>query len=136
MEVCTKGYFNLEHNQAFEPFVKEGNFNILRQIYIKILDKEEIKKIFNVLINYGENIKHPVFNCKEGGILIRLNTQKLSKYMGKNMLSTPRVEWINKEFTVRFNVKKYKLDSKYEINKGEKIEGLNFILTNIELDVK
>jgi hypothetical protein len=124
-----KGYLNLTNNPSLEPYLDGGNFNELKQIYIKILDKECIEKIYKQMLRFPDRAL-PIYKSLEGGILIKLCTKKLSKYMNQTMLKTPRKDWIDKEYTVKFNIVPYSFLSSSE----KQVEGINFILDNLILE--
>lgn len=131
MSVCKiEGYLNTSHNPKLFAEVESGPLNDIKNIYIKILDDEFVQKIKNILLISKKTLKPdekfytPIFYAKEGGLLVKLSTQKLSKYMGQLMLKTPRKEWFDKKYSVEFSFKKYSYDS----NKG-----VHFILKSIDL---
>lgn len=129
MEVNTEGYLNPQYNKDLFSQVDGGILNDIKTIYIKLLD-EDMTKVTNILKIYNKNtnLSIPIFNSKEGGKVIKLSTQKLSKYIGKSMLNTTRKDWFNKKYNVKFTIKKYKF---YQNDK--EINGIKFILKELEL---
>lgn len=141
MEITLEGYLNSDHNLDLFAQVESGPLNNIKHIYIKILDDEDVDKLKNILKQWSSNNKiyTPISYADEGGLLIKINTQKLSKYMGILMLKTERKEWFNKKFKVRFLIKKYSFVNNFkrkendEYDNKSKIHGIHFILKNIEL---
>src|SRR6185437_14586379 len=134
MEVNLEGYLNPENNQSLVENLREEHLNKVKKIYIKLVDKEETIKIKNVVKQWNSSVDlfTPIHRANEDGFLIKLNTQKLEKYLGYLMLKTPRKEWLNKKYKVKFVIRKYSFNNTFE-NDNKKINGLHFILKNIDL---
>jgi len=131
MEIVVKGYLNFEHNP---DLINDKSWNDVKHIYIKILDKEDRDKIKNVMNNWknSENLHKPISSASDGGMLLRINTQKINKYLGLKMVKTPVSEWFNKMYVVRFSLRKYSFKNIYT-KEVKMICGINFILKNIDL---
>ena len=134
MEVAVEGYLNPNHNPKLYAEVVEGPLDDVKSVFIKLIDGAQIEKLKNVLKQYqknGVNINTPVCKAKEGGLGLKLNTQKLSKYMGLFMLRTPRADWFNKAYKVRFTVHRYSYS--HPEDPENKIQGISFLLKGLDL---
>lgn len=131
MELTVQGYLNSEHN--IELFIKKTPLDDVKTLYIKLLDSEFKKKIKNVILNHKidiNTVKVPILLALEGGLILKIKTQKFTKYLGDKMKLIDRNEWCNQKYIIKFMMKKYTFIDK--IN-NKKINGFNFILKSIDL---
>lgn len=127
MEFNINGYLNLVHNP---DLIINGEWNEkIKTIFIKILDIKDIKKIKNVIKNWSStlNVK-PYYNCYEGGLMIKISTQKIRKYMGLKMIQSN--DRFDKCYSIRLSIKNWSI---YDKHSSENIYGISFILKKIEL---
>ena len=133
MEVKISGYLNSIYNPKI---LDKDGLNVIKAIYIKVLDSEDVEKVKNVLKHWSQNsdvkIYTPVCYADEGGWLIKLSTQKLTSYIGDLMKKTSKQEWLNKKYNIKFKVKKYAFNDK---SNNTKINGIHFILKHIDLEI-
>lgn len=127
------GYLNAVHNTDLNNIINEDKkLDSVKKIVIKILDKDELIKLNNIIKNLQveDHCKIPIKKAKEGGILIKINTRKLFSYLDISMMNISKKEWFDKLFTVEFTIKKYSyVDPKSHTH----IKGIMFILKNIKL---
>jgi len=130
------GYLNFSNNCDLQLLSNGGDLNSLKNIYIKILDNDEILKLRNIMNNFNEHkvdkLNMPIKICNEGGYLVKLNTIKFSKCLSNAMLNTPRDKWNNQEYLVKFKILKYEFKTK---NTDSIIKGARFLLTSIKLNI-
>jgi hypothetical protein len=145
MEVVLEGYLNQCHNEKL--FQSETSLKEIKNIHLKLLDRENIKKLTNVLKHWegggssgggsgsggggsgsDQKIFTPITCAPEGGLMVKILTPKFTKYLGPGMIKLSINDWNNKKYKIRFGIKKYVFN-----DHGEKIHGLNFILKSIEL---
>src|SRR5271168_621501 len=106
MELNIEGYLNPEHNP---DLVQDGIWNeTIKIINLKVLDKTTKIKIKNIIKNWSQdNLSVPIFQAREGGLIVRIATQKIRKYMCQRMIQTSATERLNKCYSVRVSIRKY-----------------------------
>ena len=120
-----KGYINKSCNK--EMFNKK--IEDIKSIYIKLLDYEDIQKVKNVVNTYKtEKLSIPIYTSPEGGILIKVTTRKLTKYLQSKL---PLESWDNKMFDVEIDVKKYSFKNTNP-DKGE----IGFIVSGLKFNLQ
>lgn len=128
METRLTGYLNFDHNPNFLDVGKTGDLNDIKHIYFKILDTDQIKKLCNITKIYqNSDCFLPTRESDDGGILIKVSTQKLSKYLSMRLLNTDREKWNNQQFTIKFKVRKYEFKKIDNI-----IKGIQFVLYHLD----
>lgn len=131
MECIIEGYLNPNNNvDLFKTVNNLDSYDDIKYVFLKIIDKEYIDKLKNILAQWDkyEKLNIPVYYSHEGGLLVKFTTRKLIKNMCNNMLKTPRKEWFNKKYKVRFGIKKYAFKSEDNL-----IQGIKFNLIQLNL---
>lgn len=131
-----KGRLIKEYNKDFLNYIEspENGFNMIKKIYFKITDVESINKIYNVIKKWkinNTNFKIPLYKSDGNSIIIYLCSQKFAWTVGPQMIENKKnkKEWIDKTFTIKFDVKSYNFPSQ------KTIEGLQFIIKYIDLEI-
>lgn len=126
------GYLTPEFNSKLYKLISGGDINSIRIVQIKVVDQDQIDKMNNIVDQYVHDA-NPISQCYEGGILVKLQTKKLSKHLDVGVLSIPRENWFNKEYKVKFTISKYNIKALYKKTSSGYVSGINFNLENLKL---
>ena len=139
MLATVDGFIVEGSNPDLAEAVGLGTVKSVRNIHLRIIEKncEKVKNIIASFTNSkSESSKSPanafalpVRYAPEGGLLIRLSTQKLMKYVKGEMAESDPATWFNKRYKVYFAVNKVNLTRK---NTDISIPTIVFILKSID----